>query len=846
MKTNRRLAAIMFTDIAGYTAMMQENEAKAVEIRTRHREVFERQHELHHGQIVQYYGDGTLSIFDSAVDAAACAVAMQLEFQEGVKVPLRIGIHTGDIMVNETEVIGDGVNVASRVESLAVPGSVLVSESLFDNIKNQEEFSAESLGIFTFKNVAKPVEVFALSADGLEVPNPKKLTGKYIKRESREKDWFQRQPFWLKYVAGFIIFLALAPFIYSPITSLFNADASPNMVEFEDENGNMISRAVIPEADRKTIYLSTFENISEDSTIDWATTGLPYAMELDFDQDPYTLNMYNEGEEILPLPELITAAKKNNANILVTGQLDRVDGAYKATAILYQIPSGKVSQTIEESSPNLLDLGDQLTYAIKMAIGLPAEHLETFTDLRIKSVLTESEEAYKDFCLGMLAVKIQSPELFQRFSAASEADPTFAWANFYYANLLFFYQRSDKLIKQYLDLSMDHMGRLPDIFSVQIKQLNYKVNDEPEKALKLVKLMTQLEPGKASHWTSLINESFNQQHYEQTIEAIDEYLKLQPGSESMLMTKANCYLWLKQPEKGLKFINQYLATQPKDQYGMLIKGQLLLLNNNFKEAREIFERGSFIHNENEAFTTLVKHCDFALENGPMTEEDAQKYLGQYWVKSLSQFRIEITYDLNTLVFKAGDQPNLPIYQYEKEKFGMTYDAFMNMPIDSITGKITGISMVRNGMVNFSAFHVDDTTANIIEFFTAGETDKTLAYIDASTNSHPNYGYFQSIKKHIQDYPSVDKEALKKYVGKFDYQGQVMDVELRDDGLYLILTGNSQAVEPNRLFQIDEKKFFILASLNSYVVIETERNSATRLGFRSEKKDSITYGTLIRE
>lgn len=835
----------MFTDIAGYTAMMQENESKAVEIRTRHREVFERQHELHRGQIIQYYGDGTLSIFDSAVDAAACAVAMQLEFQEGVKVPLRIGIHTGDIMVNETEVIGDGVNVASRVESLAIPGSVLVSENLFDNIKNHEEFTGRSLGVFTFKNVSKPIEVFALSWEGLEVPNPKKLTGKYIKRESKEKDWFQRQPIWAKYVAGFIVFLALAPFIYSPITSLFNADASPNMVEFEDENGNMMTRMVIPEEDRKTLYLSTFENISEDSTIDWATTGLPYAMELDFDQDPYTLNMYNEGEEVLPLPELITAAKKNNANVVVTGQLNQIDNAYTATVTLYQIPSGKVIQKIEESSPELLVLGDQLTYAIKMAIGLPADHMETFTDLSIKSVLTDSEEAYKDFCLGMLAVKVQSPDLFQRFSAASSADPTFAWANFYYANLLFYYQRSETLVKQYLGLSMDHMGRLPDIFSVQIKQLNYKVNDEPEKALKLAELMTQLEPGKASHWTSLINESFSQQHYDQTLKAIDQYMKLQPGSEGMLMTKANCHLWLKQPEEGLTFINQYLASQPKDQFGLLIKGQLLLLQGSLQEAREIFERGSFIHSENEIFTRMVKHCDFALENGQTTEAEAQRYLGQYWVKSLSQFKFTIDYDLNTLIFQAGDQPSFPIYQYEKEKFAMTYDAIMKMPIDSASGNIKGLSMVTKDIVNFAAFHVDDTTVNIIESFTAGETDKTLSYIEEALQSHPSRSFFNGIKTHLNDYPTVEPEALKKYVGKFDFQGQIMEVELREDGLYLVLTENSQAVEPNRLYQIDDKKFFILSSLNSYVVVETERNSATRLGFRNSMQDSTTYGNIIR-
>lgn len=837
----------MFTDIAGYTAMMQENEAKAVEIRTRHREVFERQHEQHRGQIIQYYGDGTLSIFDSAVDAAACAVAMQLEFQKGVKVPLRIGIHTGDIMVNETEVIGDGVNVASRVESLAIPGSVLVSENLFDNIKNQEEFTGRSLGVFTFKNVAKPLEVFALSWEGLEVPNPKKLTGKYIKRESREKDWFQRQPIWLKYVAGFIVFLALAPFIYSPITSLFNADASPNMVEFEDENGNMISRMVIPEADRKTLYLSTLENISGDSTIDWATTGLPYAMELDFDQDPYTLNMYNEGEEVLPLPELIAAAKKNNSNVLIKGQLDRNDSTYKATITLYQIPSGKVIQTIEEESPELLLLGDQLTYAVKMAIGIPADHLETFTDLSIKSVMTESEEAYKDFCLGMLAVKVQSPELFQRFSAASETDPTFAWANFYYANLLFYYQRSETLVKQYLDLSMDHMGRLPEIFSVQIKKLDYKVNDQPEKALKLAELMTQLEPGKSSHWTSLINESFSQQQYDQTLKAIDQYMKLQPGSDAMLMTKANCHLWLNQPTEGLSIINQYLATQPKDQFGLLIKGQLLLLDENPEEAREVFERGSFIHNENDIFSRMVKHCDFVLENGSMSEETGKKYEGQYWVQSLSQFKIKIHYDLNTIIFQAGDQPSFPIYQYDEEHFAMTYDALMRFPVDSITGDIKGLSMIQNDNPLFSAFHVNGMTMDIVETFKEGNLEKTLELINSTDENQPNKVYFEWLKSHIENYATgINQENWPNYVGQFNYQGQKMDVELREEGLYLVLPENSQAIEPNRLFQCDEDKFLIISSLNSAVIIETKGNSPTRIGFHNTKMDSTMYGEVIQD
>ena len=120
-KTTRRLAAIMFTDIVGYTAIMQEDETRAVTLRNRHREVFELNHQKFQGKLLQYYGDGTLSIFESAIDAANCAVAIQQELQQDPIVPLRIGIHTGDIIYSEEEAIGNGVNIASRIESLAAP-----------------------------------------------------------------------------------------------------------------------------------------------------------------------------------------------------------------------------------------------------------------------------------------------------------------------------------------------------------------------------------------------------------------------------------------------------------------------------------------------------------------------------------------------------------------------------------------------------------------------------------------------------------------------------------------------------------------------------------------------------
>lgn len=176
--SKRILATIMFTDMVGYTALMQKDEVLARKKRDRHKDVFDQLHLKYNGQIIQYFGDGTLSIFDSSVNALECAIEMQLLLKEPIEVPLRIGIHTGDIVLEEDNIIGDAVNLASRIESFAVPGAVFISDTVFDQVKNQAQFSFIGLGTFQLKNVERPFEIYALSTEGLVVPDPVELEGK--------------------------------------------------------------------------------------------------------------------------------------------------------------------------------------------------------------------------------------------------------------------------------------------------------------------------------------------------------------------------------------------------------------------------------------------------------------------------------------------------------------------------------------------------------------------------------------------------------------------------------------------------------------------------------------------
>src|SRR5262245_5175321 len=131
----RQLAAILFADMSGYTALMQENEQMARIKRKRLKDVLENTIDQFNGKFLQYYGDGSLSIFNSAIDCVHFAIEMQQQLQHEPKVDLRMGIHTGDVIIEDNAIYGDGVNLASRIESLAIPGGIFISEKVVDEIK---------------------------------------------------------------------------------------------------------------------------------------------------------------------------------------------------------------------------------------------------------------------------------------------------------------------------------------------------------------------------------------------------------------------------------------------------------------------------------------------------------------------------------------------------------------------------------------------------------------------------------------------------------------------------------------------------------------------------------------
>jgi TolB-like protein/class 3 adenylate cyclase len=165
---SHQLAAILFADIVGYTAMMQENEEVAVEKVNRFREVLELISAELNGKIIQYYGDGSLLLFNSATDAAEFAKLLQDDLQNEPTIPVRIGIHMGDVLLHGGNIFGDVVNIASRIQSLAPVGGIYISETVYRNIANKKGMDSGFVAEKKLKNVKDLVRIYEIYTDSAQ------------------------------------------------------------------------------------------------------------------------------------------------------------------------------------------------------------------------------------------------------------------------------------------------------------------------------------------------------------------------------------------------------------------------------------------------------------------------------------------------------------------------------------------------------------------------------------------------------------------------------------------------------------------------------------------------------
>ena len=186
-RVERRLAAVLAADVAGYSRLMGlDEEGTLARLKTVRRTLVDPTIAAHRGRIVKTTGDGMLVEFASAVDAARCAMDIQremaaqnVEVSQDVRFEFRIGIHVGDIIIDENDIFGDGVNIAARLEGIAEPGGICMSDDAYRQVRSKVEIVSHDLGPLTLKNIAEPMRTWRVHLGGQGVataqPAPSKV-----------------------------------------------------------------------------------------------------------------------------------------------------------------------------------------------------------------------------------------------------------------------------------------------------------------------------------------------------------------------------------------------------------------------------------------------------------------------------------------------------------------------------------------------------------------------------------------------------------------------------------------------------------------------------------------------
>ena len=412
----RKLAAIMFTDIVGYTALMQRDEQQAIAIRKRHRETFERTLDAFNGTMIQYFGDGTLSIFESAVEAVECAIELQKAYTSEPKIPIRIGIHVGDIIHTSHDIIGDAVNVASRIESAGISGCILISDKVRDQLRGHKHIQVKFLDAYDFKNVDTAIPLYAVSNKGLEIPQPDEVKGKL--KQLPDVTRSPRKSKFRLLISSLVLIIATAIIVYFLV--------QPNNKELRDR-----SIAVLP-----------FSNLSTDTDSDIFREGVTEEIltHLSRYKDLHVISRTSVAQYENTQKTITDIAKELGVAYIVEGSIRKYGDKIRITAQLIDAQSDEHvwSDNYDKTLTDIFEIQSEVAKEIAEALQV---NINLDSDSNTFVIPTKSMEAYQYFLRGRQEADKRNEESIHRsiefFKKAIELDPQYAEAYAEIANSTF-------------------------------------------------------------------------------------------------------------------------------------------------------------------------------------------------------------------------------------------------------------------------------------------------------------------------------------------------------------------------------------------------------------------------
>ncbi len=521
--TQRRLAAILSADVAGYSRLMGADEAATVETLASFRKVFLAHIEDQRGRVVDAKGDALLAEFASVVDAVNAAVEIQRELAErNAELPdtqrmdWRIGVNLGDVIARDDAIYGDGVNIAARLESLAEPGGVCISGSVYAQVRGKLALNFEFLGRKEVKNIAEPVPVYRV---GIEA-------GAGEARTPGRRRWA------VPAIAAVAVFFVLA----LGLAGYFGWRSF----------GPGVEQTALPLPDKPSIAVLPFDNLSGDKEQEYFSEGVSENIITQLSRLE-KLSVISRTSSFSYRGKAVTAreiGQELGVRYVLEGSVQKKGKMVRITAQLIEAPSEKHvwAETYDRDLQDVFSLQDEIVRKIMAALEV---HLTMDEGARVRFRSTDNLEAWEYYLKGMKLLRGATNAEIQAsmpdFMHALELDPDFTaamlglgWACYEYQNFL---------------------GRQEIIF----QQIGYKLLD---KATELANQAIALHPSLAEPYALLGSVSQFRKDSEGSIRRFEQAVRLEPGVPEWKMRLAAALSWSGKHREAYQSMKEALPLEP--------------------------------------------------------------------------------------------------------------------------------------------------------------------------------------------------------------------------------------------------------------------------------------------
>jgi TolB-like protein/class 3 adenylate cyclase/Flp pilus assembly protein TadD len=413
----RKLAAILYADVAGYSRLTGDDEDATHRRLTEYLDQIAVTIERHGGRVMHYAGDAVLAMFEAVVDALYCAAQVQNDLKsrnqdlpDERKVEFRIGVNLGDVIQDRDDIYGDGVNVAARLESLASPGGICLSESVYTAVGNKLPFDYEFLGEQEVKNIAQPVKAYhaRLKSDAV-LPEPRVIP--------KQGNQMQRAV-----IATVIIVLVL---LGGVLTWLKPWEPRQELASIE--------RMAFPLPDKPSIAVLPFTNMSDDAKQEYFVDGMTEDLITDLSKLSGLFVISRNSTFIYKgkAVEVRQVAEDLGVRYVLQGSVRRVDDQVRVNAQLIDATTGGQlwASRYDDQFDNIFALQDRITKKIFAAL---AVKLSAGEQDKLDRKETNNLEAYDAFLKGWEHYRRWTPEDFRKalpfFQRAIELDPQYGRA----------------------------------------------------------------------------------------------------------------------------------------------------------------------------------------------------------------------------------------------------------------------------------------------------------------------------------------------------------------------------------------------------------------------------------